>query len=359
MARNKTLSQNIALLVGQVPATGAHGTNLSSIWALQSVDYDWSQTKEDVSVYGLFAPIERVGIDAPEVTLNFSYNLGNGTQETALGLETTNGAISALSTILDKSEDEKNYFVFVAPEGQDAVGLSGASSNVAVVGIGNGFISSYGIEGSVGSVPVVSVTVQALNMKTYTGGVSQPIPAINPTTGLEITGQTFTIPTVTNQYTGANVPNVIKPGDISLTLSNAGGLFHDFTTTCIQSFSINFDLNRQPLQCLGSRFAFAREITPPVNVNFEVEMYARDIVTGSLASFLCSSGVNSARLSFKRPNCSGQGAEALGIQLKNISLEGQSWSTSVGGDPQTVTTRWVSQVSASGDTFNGLFMSGS
>lgn len=362
MARTRTISQNLALLVSSGVSTGTHGSNLYTIWGLQSLDYSWSNPKQDVQVYGLAAPISRETTESPEVTLDFSYLATSANNEYRLGFETLDGSTSILTRILAGTADDKNYFVFVAPDGQDAVGLGGASSNIGVIGIGNGFISSYSIEGAVGGFPTASVQVQGLNLKTYTGGQSQALPSVNPTTGLEIVGGTFTIPTITNNYTagmgGDSLPPVIRPGDISVTLTNAGGLFYDYTTPCVQSFNVSFDLNRQPIQCLGSRFAASRSITFPINVNFEVEMLAKDVQTGSLATFLCQTGTYNAQISMKLPNCSGAGDEQIGIILRNISLEGQQLSTSVGGDPQTLRTTWIGQVGAATDTTNGLFMSG-
>jgi hypothetical protein len=365
MARTRTISQNIALLVSSGVSTGAHGSNLYSIWGLQSLDYSWSNPKQDVQVYGLGAPISRETIESPEVSLNFSYLATSANNEYRLGLETLNGATSVLTRLLNNTADDKNYFIFVAPDGQDAVGLSGGSSGIGIIGIGNGFISSYSIEGAVGGFPTASVSVQGLNIKTYTNGTTQPIPAVSPTTGLEI-GNTgtynFTVPTITNHYIngmgGDTVPAVLRPGDISLTLTNAGGLFHDYTSPCVQSFNISFDLNRQPINCLGYRFAASRSIQFPINVNFEVEMLAKDIKTGSLADFLCRTGTYSAQISMKLPDCAGAGAEQIGIRMLNLSLEGQQWSTSVGGEPQTVRTSWIGQVGGATDTTNGFFMSG-
>lgn len=358
MARKRTISANLALLAGQTPATGEHGSNLAQIRGLQSLDYAWNNPKEDVQVYGIAAPIARESVESPDVTLDFSYLIQGVENEANMGLQFVGHPYPILHLILSEPNDyeEKNYFVFVAPDGQDAVGLNGASSGIAVLGIGNGFINSYSVEGSVGNFAVATVQVAGTNMKTYTGGVSQPIPAINPTTGLELTGFSFTIPTLTRlQELGTNV---IKPGGIVLDISQAGGIIHNYTSICAQSFNVSFDLNRTPINCLGSKFATSRSITFPVNFNFEVEMLARDVQTGSLAQYLCQTGTYQAYLSLREVNCTGGYVEYFGMYLKGISLEGQAWSSSLGGDPQTVRTTWVGQVSSATDLTNNIFLSG-
>lgn len=357
MARTKTISQNVAIIAGPAPATGisTHNSLTNALWAVTALDYSWSQNKNDVLHYGYLAPRERVATDPPEVTLDFSYYLHDGYNEDVLGF-IMSGATSTVADFLNRTEDERNYFVFIAPEGQDAFSVNGASTGVEVLGIGNGFINSYSIEAAVGDFPTASIQVQGLNIRSYTGAVNQALPAVNPTTGLEITGSgtTFTIGALT---TGSSV-NVLRPGDIEVTLTNAGGLFHSYTNPAVQNFRMGFDFNRTALSQLGSRFSTSREIQFPVNINFEVSMFAKDLRTGSLATFLCETGLYNAEVRMKLPNCSGAGSGSFGFKLRNISLEGQQWSTSVGGDPQTLTTTWVGQIGASGDTTNGLLMSG-
>lgn len=358
MARTKTVSQNIALLVTYFGATEeTDPSSMQNLHNITSVDFSWSQNKQDVLTYGKLASRDRVSVDPPEVPLNFSYYLGAGINEYAMGFAVDTNE-STLKYLLNKTKDEKNYYVFIAPEGADAEGLGGASTGCGVIGIGNGFINSYSIEASVGDFPTVSVGVQGLNVKSYTGGVNQSVPAVNTTNGNELTGVIFTIPTIERYAAPSIEPHVLRPGDVSVSLSNAGGLFYNYTLPDVQSVRVGFDLNRAPLNKLGSRFSISKEIQFPINVNFEVSMLAKDLTTGSLANFLCSTGLYNALVYFKYNTCSGNGANAFIVELKNISLEGQQWSTQAGSDPQTLTTTWVGQIGGTGDLSNGLFMSG-
>lgn len=354
MARNRTTSANMALLVGPTPATGSHAAGLDQILRVQSLTYSFDNPKENVQQYGNAASISRETTNPPNVNLNFSYYMTSLDNEVNLGFY-PGGDQSCLKYILDKTKDEKNYFVFIAPEGADADGLSGADGKVK--GFGNGYVNSYSIEGAVGSFPTASVSVQCSNMTSHADGVAEQIPAVDTTTGLRITGQNFTVNTLSGNFSGTQ-PKVIRPGDITLNLTNAGGLFHAVSSGCVQSFSINFDLNREGISCLGSKFPRAREIQFPVDVNFQVEMLANDIVTGDLAQFLCSTDTYRADISLNAPSCSGNGAKQIGISLKNLSLEGQNWSTQVGGVGETLSISWLGQIGGTGDLNTGLFMSG-
>ncbi len=363
MARNRTISQSIALLTGPTPATGAHGSNLNPVWALQSLTYGWTYQKDDVIIYGKGSPLGRESLDPPEVSVQYSYYVTSNFNEKYNCGFTVDGVNGILTAILGGA-DERNYFVFVTPDGTDAIGSSGATSGVRVYGLGNCFLSSYSLEAAVGSFPTASVEVQGLNVKTYTGGVAQPIPAVDPTTGLEVsTGITFTVPYIENMTTGANAASiartVLKPGDITVNITNAGGVFMDYSSTCIQSFRLNFDLNRNPINCLGSRYSAARPVNFPINVNFEVEMLAKEVNTGSLAEFLCFTGSTSALVNLRLPVCgTGTGANALGFKLINVSLESQNYNTSAGSDPQTVTQTWIGQIGGPTDLTSNVLMSG-
>lgn len=357
MARNRITAPNLAVFVGPTPITGVHSTGtIRQLLRLQSVSYDFSLQKEDVLQLGNTAPISREQSDVPNVSLNLSYYLSSFDNEFTLGLNPV-GTQSAIKYLLDKTRDEKNYFVFVAPEGADAAGLTAADGQVK--GFGNGYISSYSIEGAVGSFPTASVQVLCSNMVGFSDGVAQTSPAINTTTGFRVSSPSFTLPTVRTNASGSQ-PKVIRPGDITVDLTNAGGLYHQIGSGCVQSFSVSFDLNRQNQTCLGSYYPRSRDIDPPVNVNFQVEVLANDLVTGDLANFICLTGTNyTANVKFKTPSCNGNtGSEYLGLTLKNLSLESQSWNASVGGGAQTVSLNWIGQVGGSGDSANGLFMSG-
>lgn len=355
MSRIRTNSASMALFVGPTPATGAHASgSIKQIYRLRSLTNEWSDTKQDIETYGTTAPIGRERVSPPEVSFDFSYFISDFENEANLGF-VADGVTSCLGSILDESKDEKNYFVLVTPEGVDAVGSSGATYGAKVLGFGNSFISSYSVEGAVGGFPTASIKCSALNRRAYgAGGVAQEIPALD-SDGNKITGTPFTIPTATNGSTSK--AKVIKPGDISVDISNAGSLFNTVTGVCVQSFNLSFDLNRENIECLGSKVPKSKKAKFPINVQFSVDVLANEIIDYNLVDFLCDTGSYNASVTLRNPNCAGTGSIASKFILKNLSLEGESWNTSVGSS-ETKTIRWVGQVGSSNDTGNGVFMSG-
>lgn len=355
MSRLRTLPGSMALFAGPSPATGAHSVSgIKQIYRVRSLDYDVTDSKEDVVVYGRHDAIGRERISPLAVNLSFSYYVTDVENEASLGFD-VNTHSSVVGGILQKLTDEKNYFVFITDEGVDSTGLGGANGTVA--GFGNGFISSYQIEGAVGSFPTASVQVQALTMIPYEDGSAQDIPAVNVTTGQQITAHQFTIPTASDG--DLDKVKVIRPQDISLDLSSAGGLMHNISDACIQSFRISFDLNRQPVECLGSKTYRSREPQFPINVQFQVEALANELVTGaSSLDHGCDTGVYAATVYLRNPSCTGNGSIAAKYTLSGLSLESQNWSTSAGGNAQTLSINWIGRLSASGVTDAGFFMSG-
>jgi len=358
MPRNRIISPSMALFVSSGAAQTGHAITggLLRLNRLTSLDYSFENPKENVTVYGKTASLLRDTAAPPTVSLSFSYYLLGKLNESNLGFD-TNGTTPALASIISRVKDEKNYFVYIAPEGDDADGkTAGPTGNV--VGIGNAYISSYSFEAAVGAFPTASVQVQGLNLRSYSATTSQPIPAVDPTTGLNITGvgNTFSIPAIAAPA-GSGVA-VIRPGDISVSLANIVGLVNDIPSAAVQSVSMNFDLNLEGQQALGSRFDRVKNMTFPIDVTLQVEVLAGDFINSNLADFLCTTGGYTASVNMRLPNCSGLGTVGAGFTLRNLSLESQNWSTTAGSASQTMSLSFLTQIGASGDTSNGLFISG-
>ena len=354
MSRIRTNSASMALFVGPTPATGTHASgSIKQIYRLRSLTNEWNDSKQDIEVYGKTAPIGRERISPPEVSFDFSYYLSDIENEASLGF-VVDGVGSCLGSILDESKDEKNYFVLVTPEGVDASGASGATSGAKVIGFGNSFISSYAVEGAVGGFPSVSLKCSALNRRAYSNGVAQDIPALD-SDGNKITGTTFTIPAASDG--SANKAKVLKPGDITVDISNAGSLFNTVTGVCVQSFNISFDLNRENIECLGSKIPKSKKAKFPINVQFSVDVLSNEIVENNLVDFLCDTGSYNASVTMRKPNCQGTGEIAAKYILRNLSLEGESWNTAAGGS-ETKTIKWIGQIGDTADSGNGIAFSG-
>ena len=377
MPRIRSQSQSFNLYVSANTATGTmSGTgDIRQLFRLTSIGGpEWTYEKAPITVIGKLAPITRDTTDSPTVSVPFSYYVTDFENELNLGFDIAAGTTTgALSSILTKStlKDEKNYFILVTPEGIDGISRSGADATDYILGIGNGNITNYSIEASVGDYPTASVTVEGLNLRGQLGStgvlatgvtgvaVWHRTPAINPANGLQIEGVNTNFKLPAGSIGNPSKPFVLKPGDITVDLANSPGLFAETTTGQfnIQSFNISFDLARDPIQSLGSRYAKSRELTFPIDVNFTVEALAGDLKTGNLRDHVCNTGIYSAVVTMKKPQCDNNGTVQNKITLKGLTLQSEAFSIDV-DDNQSVSLTWLGSIGSPSDTDSNIFFEG-
>lgn len=361
MSRTRILYQSEAIFAGDSPATGYHfslgnsGTNLiDQLHRVQSFSCDLNVTRTDINELDKLAAIDRVITEPPQVTANVSYYLSNLLNESRLGF-TVGGSVSCISGFLSKAEDERNIFLLGTPEGSDAAGYLGDYSNRSVIGIGNAFVSNYTVSAQVGGIPTASVDFDALNLRVYASASGQPIPAVNPVDGLDITGKIFTIPAATTGVAGQI--SALLPGDITLDLGNST-IGIDLADAKIQDFSLSIPLTRESLNKLGSKFAFSKELQFPLSTTLTVNGNVGDLGTGSLSQILCNDQNYELTVNMRKPSCTGNGPIWVRYNLKGAKLDSQNFSSTVNGS-RTFSATWSTQLSGPEDNTIGCFMSGS
>jgi hypothetical protein len=317
---------------------------------------------------GKLAPLTRDTTDSPTVTVPFTYYVTDFENESNIGLKINNDApntTSVLSTIIDKTTDEKNYFILVSPDGIDAITRSGAVADEYVLGIGNGIITNYSLEASVGDYPTVNVTIEGLNLRGLVGttGVTGtqatwfPSPAINPQNGTQISATNTNFKLPAGSIGNPGKPSVLKPGDISITFAESTLFATKIADLNIQSFNLSFDLAREPIESLGFKYAKTRELTFPLDFNFTMEALAGDFQTGNLRSIVCNEQIKNATITLRKPDCENNGAVNGLIELKGLSLQSEAFSVDAEGN-QTVSITWLGSIGDKADLANNIFMSG-
>jgi hypothetical protein len=282
MARNRVIYQSEAVYATQGVYSGAGvaaanqplqranaavPTGILPLNRVQSANYSFSISRQDVNQFGELAAIDRIITDTPTVSFDTSYILANFCNEKMLGFEVTPSGTSAttmtscISGIIDSTTPayQKDYFILTSKEGADAVDLRNSGKYESLIGVGNAFVSNYSSEAAVGGLPSVSLSIEGMNMNFvnlpysgYTtngsvtdggdaGGWGQGVvdgaqtlvaitganPAINPTDGTAV-GVTNNIQSAAfvslPVSTGNGGPNsfgqisALRPGDITLTL---------------------------------------------------------------------------------------------------------------------------------------------
>jgi hypothetical protein len=340
MARNRVIYQNEGLFVG---GTG-DGAQCSQIKRVQSANYSFDISRQDVNQYGQLARIDSIILTPPTVSLDFNYYVTDATNEELIGLS-VGGGINAVANLITGEGQEQNYFIATTEAGND---LLGYTDTTGFIGIGNGFLSSYSVDAAVGDLPTASVTIEAANMAMSTNGV--PLVTINKTNGALYdlnTGNVIPAPT-----SGAGA-TALRPGDITVWVTGGIGIGLDANNFKPTSASVSFDLNREDIEKLGSKFAFAKEIDFPVTVTFTTEGLIGELEAQGLHQIVESdTSTYSGYMELAGPS----GQSGIRFDLKGLKLDSQSVSSSI-GDNKTVSLSFSTQLGGPQDTTNGLFIS--
>ena len=379
MARNRVIYQSEALYVGPTPIAADHDRdNVLQLQRVQSANYSFNLERQDVNQFGELASIDRVILSAPTVSLDFSYLVANLHNESGLGFTTldlsNSSYISCISGILNKTSDEKNYFIKTVKEGADALSIDshpdsdtfdeGAAGELvqSTIGIGNGFITSYTAEGSVGNFPTATVNVEALNMVINSGASGFKVPSVNPSDGAAITAYDVNLPTQVSTP-ATDTTSVLRPGQVTVSIVDngqafAGTAFDEMgvlvSDAKIQSYNISFDLGRTPLEKLGSKFAFAREIDFPVTITASIEANVGELTTGNLADMISTDQNYDLFVRLKDPTNTTINVD---YHIKKAKLDSEEFSSAI-GDNKSVTLNFSAQVGGPSQNDIGFFMSG-
>jgi hypothetical protein len=368
MARNRTIYQVLALYASQV--TGANASaqlqtgpnDVKQLSRVQSFDEDFTRNFTDVNQFGNLAAIDRVEVEAPDVNASFNYFITNGLNERRLGLTVSpsgtpqNLLTSCISGLLNKVTDDKNYYLLIADEGNDAAGYT--NPKTGVIGIGNGFLTSYSVSAAVGDIPSADASIEGLNIRVYSQiATGQEGPAVNPVDGTIATTCKFNLP-VAESITGAGIPTALQPGDIIFNIPANATLGFEETDLKVQDFTLSFDLSRTPLQKLGNRFAFSREIDFPVTATLELNADAGDLSNGNLADVLCANDDFDFSIIMKAPGCGVNKPNALAYQFRGAKLVSQNFSSTI-GDNASMSATYEVQLGGPQDNSKGIFISGS
>jgi len=231
-------------------------------------------------------------------------------------------------------------------------------TNDTVIGIGNCYVSDYSVDLSVGSLPTVNVTVEGANMLSSASGSGFASPAVDQENGQSVSNLiVLPNPTQDGGIDSKGGPiTALRPGDVTLGLGNVDGeslvKLSGADGAHVQSASISLPLSRTPIDRLGSRFPFAREVDFPVNATLNVSAIVANTQAANLADIL-NSGVQEATITVN----DNAGDKAIEYKMKGLKIDSQSFSSSIGSN-KTVDITFSTQIGGPNDESNGVFMSG-
>jgi len=378
MARNRVIYQSEGLYVNNVASSGSAASS-EQLARVQSANYSFTINRQDVNQYGDLARIDSLVLDPPTVSLDFSYYLTDGFNERALGFFVQHTGVADNSQRFANAGYNTqgnfasgqltagsgvNFYIVTSPNGEDLnkSPVEALDANDTVIGIGNAYLTDYSVDMSVGSLPTVSVTAEAANMNSVaSAGAGFENPAVDQEAGTKyVKPVTLPSPNISGGLNakGAGALSALRPGDITLSLANletdslveidgVGGAH-------VQSASISVPLSRSPIDRLGSRFPFAREVDFPVSCTFNVSAVVSETQAKNLADVL-DLGESEASLTIQDQQTSS--IAAIKYTLKGLKIDSQSFSSSIGAN-KTVDLTFSTQIGGPNDEANGIFMSG-
>ena len=412
MAKNRVIYQSDALFVSKgVDSTGV--SQHAQLRRVQSANYSFNVARQDVNQFGQLARLEAIILEAPTVSFDASYLLGDGFNEQALGFANGSGLNKGFISGQIASTSGQNFYILTAPEGIDA-NFNTTSTGYGTIGIGNAFLTDYTLDASVGSIPTVSVSFEGTNMNATSavsgtnGGIAGlegtigysgiSGVGINPIDGTLLTAMTSAKQILTdagktnatNKTNGIVLPlasegtgilidgedqgiaggvvSALRPGDISLSFANADGdaivdLDGDGAAH-VQSVSISIPLGRTPIDRLGSRFSFARVVDFPITPTLSVSAIVSETQSRALTDIINDDAfISSIQILFKKSSSS---AVAGGIndnlhqaayKMTNLKLDSEAFSSSIGPN-KTVDLSFSLSIGGPDDPVNNVFFSG-
>ena len=358
--RNRVIYQSQALFAAPTGTTAINSAE-HNLRRVQSCNYNFSIARQDINQYGELAAIDRLILQEPTVAVDMSYYFEpTGFNESHLGFRTN--AVTGTSTESDHmldyiissgtGYDQKNVYVLVSDPGVDANDPDKMSGSTVegIIGIGNAFVTSWSLEAAVGAIPTVSCALEGQNI-VFTGGVSA-YDIGNPAVvdGVDISSaSTVTLPDGAGLFDSATQVSAVRPGDITLTLGNSGtdnvpmfGLSE--SDLKIQSATVAMTIGREPIRKLGKAFAFAREITFPINCTMSVNAIVGTTGANKLYTLMTTNGDSTKYYcELKLVGYQGATAHTAYIMLKGAKLDSQNFTSSIGPN-KTVSLELSAQI---------------
>lgn len=364
MSRNRIIYQSEALFVSN-DASSTGVIDHEQLERVQSANYSFSISRQDINQYGQLSRIDSLTLEAPTVSLDFSYYLAEGFNEESLGFAASDDFSVGFASGHMTATSGKNLFILTSPEGVDA--KDNVSAGNSVIGVGNAYLTDYTVDASVGSIPTVSVTMEAANVNAdsnlgFDAGTSSftgvSTPAIKQADGTKILSD-VALPEVT---TGESAITALRPGDVEISFgastgTDARGPVANITDGAdgshVQSASLSLAMSRSPLERLGTKFPFARTVDFPVNATMSVSAIVNESTEANLVDIINAQGGFDIQMTFKDT----QGNPRASYLLKNAKLDSESFSSSIGSN-KTVDLEFSTQIGGPEDTVNNVLFSG-
>ena len=315
--------------VGQEMISGLVPTQLQRI---QEVSSEIETNDRYVYALGKIDSLGRGMPSPPTVTLDIQYVLGDAQNEKWLGLSLGDLTTPAVSGWLSGNRDDQNFYLTTVKRG-DAISPRTnkeflETPYLNVVSFGNCSMQGYTVAATVDSIPTATVSMSVSNTCVASGVSGIENPAVNAE-GLRQTGYgdvTLPAPVPTDLSVDNLRPSKIFVDFGSTKLKEGGAVLPGTTeaaakSACsVESFSIDFPINRHVQQRLGSAYPISKRIIGPNQVLFSCVAKTKDLVSGNLMDIICEDS-RDITVTMNNPNLATQN---MMYSIKGASLQTQA-----------------------------------
>ncbi len=355
------------VLASPRPANQDNTANLTGMKRTQAASINFSFSRQRFKQIGSADFVGDVNVTNPDITFATDYYYTNGTNEMLLGLNVDGAKGAALSGIRRPSQDN-NFYILFGSGIKDEVLLTDSNNlfkdNYNVTALGNCFLNSYSISASVGALVSVSAQVQADNISVEPYNTTVPgmsIPAIDASTSKPSATNKYRIKksffkNTTNQ--DGLIPSALEPSGIKLTLPNnvnVPGL--EFTgsngrSAFINSFTLEFSIDRTALYGFGSIYPFGRRALLPVLGSLSFSATASEFQSGNLNDLVILDNNKEAFYDFTIDMMGQSGISGARWEVQGARADSQGLSQSIGDDGSMEAKFSFSMSDASGLKFS-------
>lgn len=392
MSRNRVIYNVQDVLVGPSEANTNrlfHNAHiLQRFDRVFSFDYDFNIPKSAIQTLGKQGTIAEVNQNGLEVNFEVSYYIYGVANEVRAGMNPLYN-ISGINVVNEHpvyifsnlisgfynpyfDDDNRNYYL-VLNTGQDDIrvneNVNFSDSNTSfenfinnyttgsnVVCFVNSVMNSYRVNASVGNFPVGTMSFEAENLIVYSSGSGVPVPTLRsnePAT--KNSSDRFVIPKYSGNF-DSNITTVVKPGDITVDLSQAGNSVVDISDVKVQSFDIQVNIPREPISFLGHYRPIKKQIIPPISVQLNMNMIVGELASSEILYYLDDNLKHDLNISFKDSKINGNFNNVVNFNFKNVELKNASFNNSIGSN-KSIDILFTTEIVPSGFA-TGMFISG-
>jgi len=309
---------------------------------VQSASLNFSFARQRFKQIGSADFVGDVNITNPDITLGMNYYYTNGTNEMLLGLN-VDGAKGAALSGLRRPNQDNNFYLLIGSGINDEVLLTSSDSdfkdNFNTMALGNCFLNSYSLGGAVGQLVGVEASIQADNveLQAYDDDGGKLIPAIDSATQQPSTSNKYKIKksffqNTTNQ--DGLIDSALAPSGIKLTFPsnvNVPGL--EFTgdnrSAFINSFGLEFSIDRTALYGFGSIYPYGRRAVLPVLGTLSFSATASEFQEGTLNELVRLDENNERSYDFALSLLGASGNTGLQIHVEGARMDNEGFSQAV------------------------------